>query len=110
MTLLIGLALNGVVGCANGPDTVQVTVRNDTTMNVVIKQCDIRCNEIHEVHRLNPGQTVLVNTSSGGVDNYWLVVDSNGLTLGCLNLYFTHYVDGAVWPISDMGKCPRGTG
>jgi hypothetical protein len=95
-----------LLACSNEPEVMSVRVVNDTLSTVTIKQCDTTCQQIHDVVNLNPGQSVEVNTSSGGVPNYWKVVGPQSSDLGCLNLAFSHYVDNAIVNISSRGRCP----
>lgn len=83
-----------------------VTLHNDTTSAVVVKQCDNDCNSFDERDRLEPGANVRVNTSSDNVANWWSVTDTSGATLGCLPLRFGHKVDGLVVNISQRTGCP----
>lgn len=66
-----------------------VTVRNDTSATVVVKQCDSTCETFHETDRISPGADVAVNTSSDGIADWWAVTDTSGSLLGCLPLSYT---------------------
>lgn len=67
-----------------------VTLQNDTASAATVKQCDSTCNSFHEHDQLLPGASVLVNTSSADVANWWLVAGPSGRTIGCLPLRYSH--------------------
>lgn len=100
-----------VVAAFNGfldptEQTFSVTLRNDTSSTVVLKQCDVDCSSFHSVFRLVPGRTAAVNTSSWGADNWWVVADQGGRTLGCLDLLFYRKETGVIVDVSGYGRCP----
>lgn len=84
-----------------------VTLHNDTSSTVVVKQCDAKCDSFHEQDRLQPDGSVPVNTSSDGAANWWSVTDASGHTLGCIPLTYHHKVDGLVVDVSSYTTCPR---
>jgi hypothetical protein len=86
-----------------------VTLHNDTSSAVVVKQCDAKCNSFHERDRLAPGESVPVNTSSDNVANWWAVTDNSGKTLGCLPLRYSQKVENLVVNVSEAGRCPATT-
>lgn len=88
-------------------DTFAVSLRNDTETPVLLKQCDVKCNEFHEQHFLTAGATVGVNTTSADTPNWWVVQDASGQVLGCLNLQYNHKVVGAVVNVSATEPCPK---
>ena len=83
-----------------------MTLRNNTSASVIAKQCDVRCNEFHEIDRIPAGGTYRVNTASDGVDNWWLIADDSGPPMGCVNLLYYHKVDNAVRDLSELQTCP----
>ncbi len=83
-----------------------VTIRNDTSRTVVLKQCDIRCDVFHEIDRLTPESTVEVNVSDQDVTNSWVVASTSDQTLGCLALRFPHKQTGVVVNTSAMTGPP----
>lgn len=85
-----------------------VTLRNDTSSVLMLRQCDVDCTSFHSVFQLAPGRTAAVNTSSWGADNWWMVSDENGRVLGCVDLLFDHKASGVVVDLSGYGPCPRG--
>lgn len=110
--LLVGGVLLGLIAILSAlgfrdptEDAFAVTLRNDTMVPVLLKQCDVRCNEFHEQDRLTPGGTVPVNT---GLDtpNWWVVQDASGRVLGCLNLQYKQKQTGIVVNVSAVMPCP----
>jgi hypothetical protein len=104
--LLAALAYLGATGFQDPTaDTFAVTLRNDTAAPVLLKQCDVKCNEFHEQHRLGPGGIARANT---GIDspNWWLVQDNSGKVLGCLKLLYHQREVGAVVNVSAVTLCP----
>lgn len=92
--------------CDPSESTFSVQLRNDTGSGVVLRQCDVRCNEFHEIDRLEPNQSVPVNTTENHVDNWWVIEDTSGHRLGCLDLLFDHKQVGVVINISQHVNCP----
>lgn len=84
-----------------------VTLHNDTPVTVVLKQCDSDCSSFHERHRLEPGGSVRVDSSSDSAANWWSVTNSTGATLGCLLLRYDHKVEGLVVNVSARTTCPE---
>jgi hypothetical protein len=83
-----------------------VTLSNDTSRTVVLKQCDVRCDTFHEIDRLTPGSTVEVNVSDQDVTNSWAVASTSDQTLGCLALRFPRRQTGVVVNVSTMTGPP----
>lgn len=106
--LLVSLAYAELrLGSTDPPEqSFSVTLRNDTSSLVVLKQCDVDCTSFHSVFRLAPGRTAPVNTSSWGADNWWVVTDESGKTRGCLDLPFYRKATGVVVDVSGYGPCP----
>jgi len=96
----------GVIHIDPTEDTFAVTLKNDTEVPVSLKQCDVKCNEFHEQHRLTPGGTVGVNTSASDTANWWVVQDGSGQVLGCLDLQYNHKEVGLVVNVSATVACP----
>ena len=101
--LLAAMAL--LSGCQEMPDVVPVTIRNDEAVTVTVEQCDVRCNEIHRTETLPPGATVMVNTSTGGDPNYWIVL-VGGRNVGCVDLLENGYHTGDVFDVTHTVRCP----
>jgi hypothetical protein len=102
--LLSGLILTA---CNTQADTFSLTLHNDTSKVVVVKQCDVGCKSFHEQHRLLPRASVQVSTSTSNTPNWWMVVDGNA-TLGCIDLLYNHPINNLVVNISTRTACPRG--
>ncbi len=83
-----------------------VTLRNDTSRTVVLKQCDVRCDTFHEIDQLTPGRTVEVNVSDQDVTNSWVVASTSDQILGCLALRFPRRQSGVVVNASTMTGPP----
>ena len=109
--LVVGaLHLNGIDLGAIDPteQAFPVTIHNDLSEPVVLKQCDTVCGpNFHEIDRLEPGASVPVNTSSENVANWWVVVGNDGKQLGCLNLLYGHKAPDIVVNTSQMTACPK---
>ena len=109
--LVVGaLHLNGIDLGAIDPteQAFTVTIHNDLSEPVVLKQCDTVCGpNFHETDRLAPGASVPVNTSSENVPNWWVVVGNDGKPLGCLNLLYDHKAPDVVLNTSQMTACPK---
>jgi hypothetical protein len=84
---------------------LKAAIRNNEGQAVTLQQCDVRCNQFHRVEVLEPGATVKVNTSTGDVPNYWMVV-ANGTVVGCLNLLEDGYHPGEVFSVTHTVPCP----
>ena len=93
--------------CDPTESTFSVQLKNDTESTVVVRQCDVRCNEFHDIFRLEPNQSVRVNTTENHVDNWWVIEDRGGHRLGCLDLLFDHKQQGVVINISQRVNCPQ---
>ena len=109
--LLVALALISEFVFHQSTDPTEqsfaVTLHNDTSRAVVLKQCDARCSSFHEQDRLSPGANVGVNTSGDNVANWWLVADeSSGRTLGCLDLRHSRKIERLVVNVSSRAACP----
>jgi hypothetical protein len=103
--LAAALAFSLLNACQEMPDVVQVTIRNDASQAVTLQQCDVRCNQVHRTETLEPGATVKVNTSTGDVPNYWMVIANEKVT-GCLNLLENGYHPGDVFNVTHTVRCP----
>jgi hypothetical protein len=88
-------------------DTFAVSLRNDSGLAVVVKQCDVKCDSYHEQDHLNPGGQVEVNTSSSNVANWWVVTTTSGSSIGCVNLQYDHKQTGVVVNLSKTQACPK---
>jgi hypothetical protein len=104
--LAAALSLILLDACQELPDVVQVTIRNDAGQAVTLRQCDIRCGQVHRTETLEPGATVSVNTSTGNVPNYWMVI-ANGTVTGCLNLMENGYHPGDIFNVTHTVPCPK---
>jgi hypothetical protein len=102
----IALITPALLACTQGSGVMPVTIRNDSNADVVLKQCDVRCDVTHEEDKLQSGQSLVVNTSYANVDNYWMVLDASGQRLGCLDLVFRQRQDNVLVLISSAGVCP----
>jgi hypothetical protein len=96
---------NVLVACQSTPDVVPVGIRNVTSVSVTLKQCDVRCNEIHRVETLSPGRTATVVIGTDGVANYWMV-ERDGKNQGCLKLIEDGYHTGDVVSVTETVTCP----
>jgi len=109
--LVVGaLHLNGIDLGAIDPteQAFSVTIHNDLSEPVVLKQCDTVCGpNFHEIDRLAPGASVPVNTSSENVPNWWVVVGNDGMPRGCLNLLYDHNAPHVVLNTPQMTACPK---
>ncbi len=92
--------------CDPTEDTFAVKLLNDTDSAVTVRQCDVRRNAYHEVHALDVGQSVTVNTSASHVDNWWVIEGGSGQRLGCLNLLFDQKRDNVIVGASQRIACP----
>ena len=95
-----------MLACTDGSGVMTVAIHDDLNSAVVIKQCDVRCDQTHETDRLSPGQSVAVNTSYNNVDNYWMVFGPDGGLIGCLDLVFSKRQDGVVVGVTSARACP----
>src|SRR5258708_26029583 len=86
--------------------TFAVTLSNGLGVPIRGEQCDAKCDVVHEAHELASGGSGVVNTSSWGADNYWLVTRVPGGRLGCLDLLFHEKRTGVVVKTSTFGACP----
>ena len=108
LLFVLGLVFGASVGpSSSGVDTFSLTLRNDTSSAVLLKQCDVKCTEFHEQDHLTPGGTVSVNTSPGNVANWWVVQGGSGQVLGCLNLQYDRPHPGLTVNISATIPCPK---
>lgn len=88
-----GMAGAVLAGCASIDPTdpshfTSVAVRNDTTQNVQLIQCDTTCGTLHDRQTLTSGQTTDLKVSAEGIKDGYVVADSDGHRLGCL--YFDY--------------------
>ncbi|MGI8647895.1 MAG: hypothetical protein ACR2JX_06695 [Mycobacteriales bacterium] len=83
-----------------------ITLHNDTSSTIMLKQCDVTCDSFHERVRLLPGADTRVNTSSDNVANWWMISDADGKKLGCLPLRYGHKIDRLVVNVSEQTACP----
>ena len=98
--------LAALVGaCESMPDVVQVTIRNNEVEAVTLRQCDVRCNQVHRIETLEPGATLKVNTSTANVPNYWMVV-TNGTVVGCVDLLENGFHPQDVFDVTNTVPCP----
>lgn len=104
---LVAFVAVGVLGFRDPTEQAfAVTLRNDTSRTVVLKQCDVRCDTFHEIDRLTPGSTVEVNVSDQDVTNSWAVASTSDQALGCLALRFPRRQTGVVVNVSTMTGPP----
>jgi len=105
----VGLAIVGVNVSGLDPTeaTFSVALHNDTGQVVVVKQCDVKCDSYHGQDHLNPDGQISVNTSSANSANWWVVADSSGRKLGCVNLQYDHKQSGVVVNLSQTVGCPK---
>jgi hypothetical protein len=99
--------ISALLACTEGSGVMQVTIRNDSSADVVLKQCDVRCDVTHEVHELRSGQSVDVNTSYANVHNYWMVLDPSRRLLGCIDLLYQQRQEGVIVPVTSARACPK---
>lgn len=107
--LFLLAALAQALGTSIDPteSSFPVTLHNDTTGTVVLKQCGSTCGSIHEVERLAAGRSVPVNFSSEGITNLWSVTNAQGVVMGCLARTYDHKVANLVVQVSSNAPCPQ---
>jgi hypothetical protein len=102
--LFSGLVLTA---CNTQADSFSLTLHNDTSRAVVVKQCDVKCTSFHEQDRLLSRGSMEVSTSTSNTPNWWMVTDGNA-TLGCIDLRYNHPINNVVVNISKRTACPSG--
>ena len=108
LLVALGLVFGARGGASSsGADTFSLTLRNDTSSAVLLKQCDVKCSEFHEQDHLAPGGPVGVNTSPDNVANWWVVQGGSGQVLGCLNLQYDRPHQGLTVNVSATVPCPK---
>ena len=106
MALVAMLITVGQLGIDPTERTFAVSIQNDTSNRVVLKQCDTTCASYHQIVGLAPGKSFMANTSAGDVPNWWLVATDRGFRLGCIDLLYGEKATGVVVNVSHMVKCP----
>ncbi len=84
---------------------VLVPVLNDTPSTVKFLQCLATCAETHERRTIPPGGTTTVVGSNDNVKFSYLVEDSAGKRLGCVQMQFNHVATAPQVHISSMTSC-----
>jgi hypothetical protein len=106
--VLIGVAASGFSGCASDEDVFAVKLLNDTPGTLVANQCGNGCGSSPtETDKLNPRQSVLVNTTSSHVDNWWRITSQTGRVVGCLDLLYDHKEPHVVVRLTHLTACPQ---
>ena len=111
------MALIGIPGFIGDPtDSARfndVAVINDLGQAVVLKQCDVHCDQLHDQFTLSVGDRVSVSISNEDVATGYLVSDSRGRYLGCLTFRYTRKEAGLKMTVSRLTatpprSCPQG--
>lgn len=86
--------------------TTDLTLRNDTSQAVVVKDClASSCTAFRYSKRISPGASAAA-TDHGDGRSWWLVLDQNGNRLGCLTLDLTQRVEGYTLRLTGIVTCP----
>jgi hypothetical protein len=86
-------------------DLFPVTLQNDGTAAVVIKDCGTNCTAADAPYTLDPGTKVQVAASDQGLVTFYLH-DASGAVTGCLPLEFHRKVSGVIINTSRAETCP----
>ncbi|HEY2702294.1 MAG TPA: hypothetical protein VGL20_01255, partial [Candidatus Dormibacteraeota bacterium] len=73
---------------------------------VLLEQCDVHCNETHDVTSVRPGSSTTVYISNAGIPVGYLITSSPARVLGCLTFRYDHQQDGLTMKMSQMEKLP----
>jgi hypothetical protein len=106
IVLLVGAAA-ALIGDPT-EDTFAVTLLNNTQHVLVANQCGYGCgSKPTETDKLNPRESVAVNTSSSHSDNWWQITTLTGAVAGCVNLLYDQKEAHALRRLSVLTGCPR---
>jgi hypothetical protein len=79
---------------------------NDTNAEMIVDQCDVKCNLLHDHADLKPGQIMGVNVSDANVPEWFVVTTPDGKRVGCLLAQFSHKESSARIGLSKTRPCP----
>jgi hypothetical protein len=74
---------------------------------VVLTQCDVHCDQLHDQYALRVGDHVSVSIANDDFPSGYLVADSRGRYLGCLTFRYPRKEVGLKMAISRMTETPR---
>ena len=81
-----------------------VSIVNDTTDAVVVRDCDDYCSSSPIAIHLEPGGSTPINRDTGSHKQFSITTEA-GSHVGCLDLYFTSAQPGARVPVSEALPC-----
>jgi hypothetical protein len=90
----------------NYPDSFIVTITNNTSNVVRLKECGITCQDIEDDFTIPASGTHSVNASPFNLDEFFEVFTQDGRKVGCLNLRYKKPEYGARVSVSSATECP----
>lgn len=104
--IVIGVAYFADLGPFKSP-LFPVSLYNDGSAPVVVRDCGTDCTSSHQPYTLDPGKSVQVGASDNGdITRYYLHDVSTGAVIGCLPLEFHQKVSGLTIHTSQAETCP----
>jgi hypothetical protein len=82
-----------------------IWIKNDTTVSVIAKHCNVTCDSFRQVHEMAPDDKFLAKAQSGSKDDYWLFSQGPDTVIGCINLRLDYLDDDSV-SVSESSPCP----
>lgn len=102
--LALLLVLSGCLGLGHGR-VFKVSIVNDTSRPVVVRDCDTYCSSSPIAIDLQPGGSTAINRIAND-HKFFSITDASGGHVGCLDLYFPKPEPGARFDVSGAFPCP----
>jgi hypothetical protein len=103
------LSLLGGCGALHGADVFSVSIVNDTSSPVVVRDCNGYCSSSPIAIDLQPGQSAVIHRVAHDHKTFSITTSAGG-HVGCLDLYFATPQPGAQVPVSHATPCRAGSG
>ena len=88
-----------------GTQVFPVSIQNNLTEPVVVRDCDSYCSSLPIDITLPPGARTQINSATGD-HKFFAITSQSGQHLGCIDLFFASPESGASVPVSHTVKCP----
>ena len=98
-------ALLAGCGSLGGIQVFPVSIVNDTSETVVVRDCADYCSSSPIAIELQPGGSTVINRDAGSHKDFSITTPL-GAHVGCLDLHYPTPQPGALAPVSQAAPCP----
>lgn len=108
LAVTVAASIVPLLGCGTfeSQAITEITIRNDTSRFVVVKDCrSDACDNYRYTRRLAPHAAASAHDYGDGT-SWWLVGNRSGKVLGCLELGIGQRQEGYTLKLSELQQCP----